>query len=322
MLSRRTVLGSAAAFAALSAARAQDSKGALVSVRGTRLYVESYGDPAATPIIYVHGGPGSGSYDAGVYQGPRLGTAARLICLDQRGVLRSDPETAITVNDIVEDLEALRQALGVRRWVLWGHSFGSLYVVDYALRYGHAVSGLVIENGTLDPKGSAQTMLRACAALLAEKGNKTDSDALTALADANVSAREQIEGYVKYSQKLGADRERLYVHQEQLLDFFAKLVKTSNLGARWAQGNTQYEALIKDNALYEDLRAKMAAITAPSLMIRGRYDHATAPDQVAAFLKGPHRTLEVFDQSSHFVHVEEADGFARSVLRFVRKNAA
>ncbi len=322
MLSRRTVLGSAAAFAALSAARAQDSKGALVSVRGTRLYVESYGDPAATPIVYVHGGPGSGSYDAGVYQGPRLGTAARLICLDQRGVLRSDPAACVTVNDIVEDLEALRQTLGIRRWVLWGHSFGGLYAADYALRYGPAVSGLVFENATLDPDGSLKSMLRACGGLLAEKGNKPDSDAVLALAEANIPARERLLGYVRYSQKLGAERERLYVHQQPLLDFFAKLVAASGLGKKWAQGNAQYEALVKDGALYEDLRPKLAAITAPALMIRGRYDHVTPPDQVAAFQKGPHRTLEVFDHSSHFVHVEEADGFASSVLRFLRGTQA
>ncbi|GAA0560269.1 alpha/beta fold hydrolase [Rhizomicrobium electricum] len=319
MLNRRTVLGTAAAFVALPSARAEESKGTLVSVRGTRLFVERYGDPAAMPILYVHGGPGSGSYDAGVYQGPRLGAAAQLICLDQRGVLRSDPAASVTVNDIVEDLEALRQTLGLRRWVLWGHSFGGLYAADYALRYPHAVSGLVFENATLDPDGSLKSMMRACADLIAEKGNKPDADALLALADANVSSRERLLGYVRYSQKLGADRERLYVHQAPLLDFFSKLVAASNLGAKWGQGNSQYEALVKDDALYEDLRPKLAAITAPSLMIRGRYDHVTTPDQVEVFLKRPHRTLEVFDRSSHFVHVEEADGFAQSVLRFVRE---
>jgi proline iminopeptidase len=70
--------------------------------------------------------------------------------------------------------------------------------------------------------------------------------------------------------------------------------------------------------LYEDLRPKLAAITAPALVIRGRYDRVTTPDQVDAALKGPNRALEVFNRSSHFVHVEEADGFARSVLRFIR----
>jgi proline iminopeptidase len=173
MLNRRAVLGSAAAFIALPTARAEEGKGPLVGVRGTRLFIERYGDPAATPIIYIHGGPGSGSYDAGVYQG--LGAV--------------------------------------------GSFFRGLYATDYALRYPLAVSGLVFKNATFDPNGSLQSLLRACAALMAEKGNKSDSDALLSLAEANVSACDRLLGYVRYSQKLGPDRERLYAHQEQLLDF-------------------------------------------------------------------------------------------------------
>jgi proline iminopeptidase len=317
MFNRRAVLGSVAAFAAISAAHAQ-AKDNLVAVRGTRLYVERFGDKKAMPIVYVHGGPGSGSYDAGLYQGARLSAGAQLICLDQRGVLRSDPETAVTVNDIIEDLEAVRQALGIRRWVLWGHSFGGYYATKYALRYGDAVAGLVYENITLDPEGSTKHMLRGCAALLDQKGLAAERDAALALAEADVPKRERFLGYVRYSQKLGADRQRLYVHQEAMLDFFPKLVAASGLGARWRQEGAHYDALIKDDALLEDLRPLMPQITAPALMIRGRYDLATPPEQVEAYLKGPRRALEVFEQSSHFVHAEEPDGFARSVLRFMK----
>jgi proline iminopeptidase len=316
MLNRRSMLACAAA--SLTLARAEESQSRLVDIRGTRLFIDCYGDRAAMPVVYVHGGPGSGSYDAGVYQGARIGAGARLICLDQRGVLRSDPAASVTVNDIVEDLEALRQALGIRRWVLWGHSFGGLYAADYALRYGPAVAGLIFENGTLDTDGSLKSMVRACAALLSSKGDQASSEALAALMAPNVSARERLLGYVRYSQKLGSERERLYVHQEPLLDFFAKLVKASNLGNRWGQGNSQYEALVKDDALFADLRPRLKEITAPALMILGRYDHVTPPDQVEAFRNGPNRTVEMFDQSSHFVHVEQADAFSRSVLRFMR----
>ncbi|GAA0543523.1 proline iminopeptidase [Rhizomicrobium palustre] len=316
MLNRRTVLCSTTAFAVLSAARAEPNN--LVAVRGTRLYVERFGNKKAMPIVYVHGGPGSGSYDAGLYQGARLSAGAQLICLDQRGVLRSDPETAVTVNDIIEDLEGVRQALGIRRWVLWGHSFGGYYATKYALRYPSAVAGLVYENITLDPDGSMKHMLRACAALLDQKGFTAERDAALALIDAPVSTRERLLSYSRLSMKLGADRQRLYVHQEAMLDFFPKLVAASGLGARWRQEGAHYDALIKDDALLEDLRPLMPQITAPALMIRGRYDLATPPEQVEAYLKGPRRKLEVFEESSHFVHAEEADGFARSVLRFMK----
>ena len=64
--------------------------GQLIPIRGTHLGVEDLGSSNQSVIPYLHGGPGSGSYDFVFYQGQRLASLVRLIAVDQRGVLRSD----------------------------------------------------------------------------------------------------------------------------------------------------------------------------------------------------------------------------------------
>lgn len=318
MLSRRSLLAATAMIPVLARAGATVPRGDLIPVRGTRLYVEACGPEGATPIVYVHGGPGAGSLDASLYQAARIGAGTRLISYDQRGVLRSDAAQSVTLEDQIEDLEALRQALGVRRWVLWGHSYGGVFATRYAMRYPRQTAGLIYENCTFDPTGTLRQMIGACADFLEQKGDAVGAAAARTKAQAPLSARELTDAYVAISQKFGAERDHLYVHQPEFFGFYSRMIEGSKLGELWQRCETHYELLTKDAELFRDLRPSLGEIKAPALMISGRHDHVTTPDQVEMFLRGPARQREVFENSSHFVHVEEADGFARSVLRFVR----
>jgi len=99
----------------------------LIPVGGTRLFVEVFGDPSRPALLYLHGGPGMSCHEFTRWQAGLLGRELRLIAFDQRGVLRSDPvgeDEPVTEEVLVEDCEALRQALGVERWAVLGHSFG------------------------------------------------------------------------------------------------------------------------------------------------------------------------------------------------------
>ena len=63
----------------------------LLHIRGKRLYVHVAGPISAPALLYLHGGPGAGSFDLETLQERLLAQHVRLITLDQRGVLRSDP---------------------------------------------------------------------------------------------------------------------------------------------------------------------------------------------------------------------------------------
>ena len=124
------------------------------AVRGTRLYFDIDGaglvpDGATMrerPVaMLVHGGPG------GDHSGfkPAMGHLAermQLVYFDHRGQGRSDPAdpASYTLDENVEDMEALRRHLGLGPVVSIGTSYGGMVAMAHAARYPDAVSHLVL----------------------------------------------------------------------------------------------------------------------------------------------------------------------------------
>lgn len=109
------------------------------------LYLEESGNPDGIPVIVVHGGPGGGceDYHRRFFDAERF----RIILVDQRGAGRSTPLAELEGNStdkLVEDLEAVRNFLGIDRWLLFGGSWGSTLSLVYAEAYPDRVLGLVL----------------------------------------------------------------------------------------------------------------------------------------------------------------------------------
>ena len=114
-----------------------------IAVNGTNLFYAEEG--TGMPCLLLHGGPGLDHHEFVPWLSP-LATSARLIYLDHRGnglSQRVSPEQ-FTTDTVVEDVEALRQALGFEQIVVLGHSFGGFIALSYALAYPSAVSRLII----------------------------------------------------------------------------------------------------------------------------------------------------------------------------------
>lgn len=110
-------------------------KGTFIKVRGKSLYVEIHGNEESPPLLYLHGGPGESCYEFMAHQADRLSERLRLIGMDQRGVWRSEAieeDEPLSIHDLVEDCEQLREQLGIQKWAVLGHSFGGLLGVLYA----------------------------------------------------------------------------------------------------------------------------------------------------------------------------------------------
>lgn len=109
------------------------------------IYYEQVGNPDGKPAIFVHGGPGGGGdvnarrfFDPGAY---------RLVVFDQRGSGRSRPHACLEKNttwDLVDDMERLRGALDIERWLVFGGSWGSTLSLAYAETHPEAVTELVL----------------------------------------------------------------------------------------------------------------------------------------------------------------------------------
>ncbi len=113
---------------------------------GHDLYFERSGDPGAPALLFLHGGPGSGSAPKHRrYADPK---AWQTIQLDQRGCGRSTPHLSLEANTtphLVADLEALRDHLGLSGWTVFGPSWGSTLTLAYAASHPDRVDGLLVE---------------------------------------------------------------------------------------------------------------------------------------------------------------------------------
>lgn len=109
------------------------------------LYLEESGNPEGMPVLVVHGGPGGGceDYCRRFFDAERF----RIIMLDQRGAGRSTPLAELEGNTtpaLVEDMERVRQFLGLERWLLFGGSWGASLSLAYAQAHPERVTGLVL----------------------------------------------------------------------------------------------------------------------------------------------------------------------------------
>lgn len=111
---------------------------------GQSLYWETVGNPAGVPVLYLHGGPGAGcTVGARRFFDPET---FRAVLFDQRGCgrslpLASSPDVDLTVNTtahILDDIERLREHLGIERWIVsglsWGVSLGLVYAQAFPER--------------------------------------------------------------------------------------------------------------------------------------------------------------------------------------------
>jgi proline iminopeptidase len=112
---------------------------------GHRIYVEQCGRRDGIPVIVLHGGPGGGCspsmrryFDPSVY---------RIVLFDQRGCGRSRPHASVEANTtwhLVADIERIRAALGVDRWIVFGGSWGATLALVYAQAHPDRVAHLVL----------------------------------------------------------------------------------------------------------------------------------------------------------------------------------
>ncbi|MBC7814052.1 MAG: prolyl aminopeptidase [Burkholderiales bacterium] len=125
---------------------------------GNLIYWEVCGNPLGKPAVVLHGGPGSGfSTRMRCYFDPN---AYRVILFDQRNCGRSTPNAsdittdlaANTTQQLIADIEQLRQHFNIERWLLFGGSWGSTLALAYAEQHPQYVSEIILFGVTMTRK--------------------------------------------------------------------------------------------------------------------------------------------------------------------------
>ena len=145
------------------------ASGMLETAGRHRIYWETSGNPDGIPVLFVHGGPGSGTspvqrrfFDPARY---------RIVLFDQRGSGRSTPHGELADNTtphLIADMETLRRELGIASWLVFGGSWGSTLALAYAEAHPERCRGLVLRGIFLCRKSEIDWFLHGIRALFPE----------------------------------------------------------------------------------------------------------------------------------------------------------
>jgi proline iminopeptidase len=109
------------------------------------VYVEQSGNPDGIPVVFLHGGPCSGTKpDHRRFFNPEL---YRIILFDQRGCGQSLPFGELennTTQDLIDDMERIRSQLAVEQWLVFGGSWGGALALLYTCQHKDRVMGLIL----------------------------------------------------------------------------------------------------------------------------------------------------------------------------------
>lgn len=123
----------------------------MLAVRGGRIWYKRSGTGSGTPMVLLHGGPGAGSFYLKPFEA--LGDDRPIVRYDQMGAGKSDrltDTTLMTIPRFVEELDSLRRALKIDRWILNGHSWGTVLALEYYQAHPEHVAAIVFGSSVFD----------------------------------------------------------------------------------------------------------------------------------------------------------------------------
>jgi proline iminopeptidase len=256
------------------------------------------GAGVGTPLVIINGGPGLDHrylHISDVWR--RFGPTRRVVLFDQPGTGQSSPigaQDTITIERVLDGIEAIRGALGAGRVHLLGHSWGGYLALAYAIRHPDRVSRIVLVGSAAPDWSSTEVLFASLFPDSLERGAAWRLDDPKGL-------QEDFRRHVYMGMQSPEARSRV-------------LAKLDSLPY-----NRRHGQLLVAQARAYDLKPLIAGIAVPTLVTTGRYDANIAPRTSWLIHRAiPGSRFAVFERSGHYPMFEEPDAFVAVVERFLR----
>jgi proline iminopeptidase len=274
------------------------------------LYWAEYGDPAAPPILLLHGGPGA-SHDYLLPQMLALADAHRVVTYDQRGGGRSrrdDDRAVIGWRDQVDDVARVVAELGVDPLTIVGYSWGGLLALLFAVEAAHGrTAPAPVRLALVDPAPVTRAYRLAFEQELARRQASPEVAALRAELQASGLRERDPDAY----------RQRAF--ELSVAGYFADPSQTNDLTPFRVTGRVQ-QSIWQSLGDY-DLRDALSAVRVPTLVVHGRQDPIPlASSEEAARALGT--TCVVIEGSGHVPYVEQPARLFSLLLAFLGESSS
>ena len=271
-------------------------------VDGMGLVPDGSGMRERPPAFIIHGGPGGDHSDLKPAFKP-LSEQLQLVYFDHRGQGRSarGDKRLYNLDENVQDMEALRQHLGLGPIVSIGTSYGGMVAMAHAARHPDAVSHLVLVVTAAHAGFNARARQ-----IVAERGTAEQSAVCNELWAGRLDTVEKLRRYYElmgplYSRKHDAAAARLSRERG--------ILSPEAINQAFAPGGFLQTF---------DLRPELGRIIAPTLILAGRHDWICPPEfseEIHQLIAGSR--LVMFEESSHSIRVDERDKLLATIAAFV-----
>lgn len=262
----------------------------------------TYGE--GEPILIINGGPGMNS-DGFTSLAKELGKNYQAILYDQRGTgfstISEVSTKTMTMDLMIEDIEAIRKQFGFEQWVVLGHSFGGMLASYYVSKHPEKIKALILSgSGGIDLSITRNLNLLS-------RLSQTERDSL------NYWNRQISQGNTSYQARYNRGKylAPAYVYNRKHAPVIAE---------RLTQGNSAINSLIWQNlrAINFDCKDAYKNFKQPVLIIQGKQD--VMEDTIA---KEAHKlltnsTLVFLDECAHYGWLEQPEAYFRSIHEFVK----
>jgi len=288
-----------------------------VDAGGVLIYYTSFGQ--GPPLLIVHGGPGA-SHDYFLPHLLPLARHNRLIFIDERGSGRSqklDDPSGYTVENMVEDVEAVRRELNLGKFALMGHSYGGVLAQAYALKYQQNLSKLILCStfySTSKMNEVFQKQLAAMTPELRERIQKLEKDGLFGHGKEWEKNRYP-EDYMKAAWGEGYHPYVFQRHPDPNEDPVGQGVMSWDLYREmWGSHG---EFVIDGNLKSVEYGDRLSSIHVPTLITVG--DHDECDPSLARYMSDKiiGSKLAVMPQSGHMTFVDQPELFIAAVDGFL-----
>lgn len=272
-----------------------------VDVGECKLYCEVEGE--GMPIVLLHGGPGATHH----YFHPHFSRAkgfAKVIYYDQRGCGVSEYKrgSGYSLNQAADDLDNLRKALKIDRWVVLGHSYGGALAQYYAVRHPEKLAGLVLVCASpAAPIELART--RQYDFLSGEEAGRIAS----IHGNRSLTMAQRV-----YNAFLNGDwkRQEFYKPSRE---------KVAQMALYEWKHDPEFRSCVGQEVYQLDLRGAFDACPIPTLILEARWDltwNTDKPRKLQAM--HPRSKLVIFERSGHSPFADEPEQFFQALHQFVR----
>ena len=289
----------------ITCSQSSDIDEGYIDIGETSLYYKIIG--SGEPLLVLHGGPGFDHQILMPYIG-KLGLYHKVIQYDQRGSgLSKGPvdSTSINIHNFVEDIEIIRKRFNIDKLNLAGVSWGGILAMFYSIKYPENLNSLIL----FSTAASSELLYKMYPAM---NKNRTPED------DELIKSISKSEGFQRKDPEILEKFYRTFCKAQFVDQSLASKINMT-ISENTAKNMDSINKYIMSSIGRFNLHESLKVINCPTLIMHGKKDPLPleAAEKIHSMI--PNSELIIFNNSGHWIFIEEEDKFYKTVNEFLAK---